>query len=151
MTLLALAVVAALVSGCVPGRGTGGDSGTPSGDASTAAATDGEGVDRCVEATQPLTDAIAGSLDAGVEIDNVWTVRSREFDEVYFTSARVVAGDGEEAQIATWSSLAPDGDQLVFSVNDLAREVSGLDDGGEQGFSGADEGVRESQRCARLS
>lgn len=86
-----------------------------------------------------------------MEIDNVWTVRSREFDEVYFTSARVVAGDGEEAQIATWASLAPDGDQLVFSVNDLAREVSGLDDGGEQGFSGADEGVRESQRCARLS
>jgi len=148
---LVLAATAALAAGCVPGRSSGGDGGGGDVQPGAAVATDGQGAERCAPATQPLADAIAASLSGGASIDNVWTVRSRQFGEVYFTSARVVAGDGEEAQIATWASLAPDGDRLVFSVNDLAREVSGLDDGGDQGFSGADEGVRESQRCARLN
>ncbi len=148
--LLALVVAAVLAAGCVPGRSSD-DAGGGDGGAGGAVATDGEGVERCAPAAGPLVDAIAASLQEGAAIDDAWTVRSRGFDEVYFTSARVLAADGGEEQIATWASLAPDGDRLVFSVNDQAREISGLDDGGDQGFSGGDEGVAESQRCARLN
>ena len=142
-TLICVAAAAAAVAGCVPGRGGGPADGSPSAGIEDVA-TDAQGVERCAPAADGVVQAINEALTGRNNISNAWTVRSRQYDMVYFTSARV--GDGE--QTATWATLAPEGGQFLFAVTELAQGVG--DFPVDPSFTGGDDGVRESQRCARV-
>lgn len=144
--LIVGALAVAVLGGCVPGRDSGqtAERATPSPDE---VATDAQGVDRCVPASDELVAAISDELAGQNSISNAWTVRSRQFDSVYFTSAVVGGQVGQGEETATWASLAPEGGQFLFAVTDLAKGLG--DFAVDDTFSGADDGVRESQRCAR--
>ncbi len=141
-SLAVAAIAAAALAGCVPGRGE-----SPADAPVAPAESDAEGVERCSPAVEALVGSIAGGLDSGVAISNAWTVRSREFDSVYFTSARVDR-EGGAGETATWATLAPEGGQFLFAVTELARESG--DFPADESFDGGSDGVRESQRCARV-
>lgn len=145
--LMTGALAAAVLAGCVPGRDSGptADPAAPSPDD---VATDAQGVDRCVPANEKLVAAISDELAGQNSISNAWTVRSRQFDSVYFTSAVAGGQVGQGEETATWASLSPEGGQFLFAVTDLAKGLG--DFAVDDTFSGSDDGVRESQRCARV-
>ena len=91
--LIAAALAVAVLGGCVPGRDSGDGSAGPAPSADDVP-TEAEGLDRCAPAAKGLVDAIDKQLAGKNEISNAWTVRSRQYDSVYFTSA-VVGGKGK--------------------------------------------------------
>ena len=131
----------------MPGRDSG-ETADPAMPAPKDVATDAQGVDRCVPASEELVEGITEGLSGQNAISNAWTVQSRQYDSVFFTSARVDGQVGQGEETATWASLAPEGGQFLFAVTDLAQGL--VDFAVDDTFSGRDDGVRESQRCARV-
>jgi hypothetical protein len=87
-------------------------------------------------------------LNHGVRIRAVHAGRSRDFKSVYFVSADLQGpGLNGKNEIATWATNKLRIGGLIYSANAVARAFS--DWGKGPGFSPGDDGLSESQSCAR--
>jgi hypothetical protein len=113
--------------------------------------TDTPDVSRCEPASPALIDAISEGLNiaGGGSLTNGFTVRSEDFDEVFFVAAELVGAD-LDGEVAVWATNRLDGTGSVFSVGGFANEFSDWGDGGatDANLSLDDDGAEEAEDCA---
>jgi hypothetical protein len=106
---------------------------------------------RCEAATSALMTPLSNSLtNERDRLTNGWVVKSADHEDIYFVSAELDGpGYQREGDIATFATNSPGGARAIFSVNDLAKDVSNVRDGTAiAGLSMEDDGADESFECA---
>lgn len=107
---------------------------------------------RCQPADPALLAAIAAGLtvDGGGDLRNGWTVRSSDFEKVYFVAAEIT-GAGMNGTVGLWATNDPAGAGMIFAVDGLANEFSDWADGRktDAAFSTFNDGAREAIDCAK--
>lgn len=102
----------------------------------------------CRTVPSAVITAIQVGMNHGARLRAVRAVRSADFRSVYLVSADLQGpGLGGNSQIATFALNRLRIGTLIFSANSVAKRFS--DWGGGPGFSSADDGFRQSQRCVR--
>jgi hypothetical protein len=138
------ALLALLVAAC-------GGTSTPTTNAprATPRATPRPLVSRCNPASAALLSRIEQGLTVygGGSLANGQTVKSRDFESVYFVAADI-QGEGVEVGVWATNSLTSG---LTYSVNALAKEFSDWGDGGatDARLSMSDDGAAEAEACVR--
>ncbi len=106
----------------------------------------------CLTPTMQLVENIASGMhyDGGRNLGVAGAVKSGSHANAFFVAARIDE-PGLDGDIAVWATTSLEGDGLIFSVNDLAKEFSAFPDGGrtEVTFSMSDLGASQSRECVR--
>lgn len=115
----------------------------------TAAPTTGGGgaASRCVSVPAALVTAISSGLSVagGGSLEDAAAVKSADYENAYFVSARITGEGIPSDTVGTWSTNGLDGSGSVFSAESFAGEFSDWGDG--PGFSSSDDGFAESRDC----
>ncbi len=108
---------------------------------------------RCVPVAPAVVRAISQGLtiSGGGGIRGAKAVKSRDFSNVYFVSARLIGPGLDGSDTATWATNRIKSIGLIFSVDGFAKEFSDWGDGGQTDahLSMNNDGAAESRRCAR--
>lgn len=109
----------------------------------------------CLAVPTVLVDGIQEGLTVhgGGWLTDAQAVRSGDFSQVYFVSARI-NGPGLDGPVGTWATndlQAGSVGGVIFAVDALANEFSDWGDGrqGTAELSMSDHGARQSQTCVR--
>ena len=108
--------------------------------------------DRCLAVSQETLSWIEeGLIYDDLSLENAQSVKSKDFQSVYFVSARMV-GDGLSGdEIATFATINIDSTGLVLAVSGHAKEFTnwfhGDREGGQYHVTLSNDGARESREC----
>jgi hypothetical protein len=117
----------------------------------TISTTENETKNRCENAPEFIVQRLEYGLNTdGVTLRDVKTVKSNDFESVYFISADL-QGPGLEGEndIATFSTNKLDSSGLIFSVDNIAEEFFDWPLGSttDANITMSDDGAQESKDC----
>lgn len=105
---------------------------------------------------EPVDDALVSAIGEGLTVDggslrNARAAKSGDHQEVWFVAADIQAGGLEgPGDIGVWATNSlTAGEGLVYSVDEVAKELSDWGDGGQTDarLSANDDGAQEAKGC----
>jgi len=106
---------------------------------------------RCIAATSTLIQLLGVTVVTGVNMDNVYYVKSNAYPNVYFISGRLQGGSvGSSPKVATWVTNRSDGSSGFFTVDPNSVQYSGWGPATNTGnnYTMSDDGAALSATCA---
>jgi hypothetical protein len=100
---------------------------------------------------QPASESIVSKIEAGLNVSSggslsdAFTVKSHDFDNVYFVAARI-AGEGTEDPVGVWALNSLSDDASIASADEIAGEFS--DWAANPAFTPSDDGLSVAHDCA---
>lgn len=105
---------------------------------------------RCHPASPALVQRLRDGLKPGVSLTYVNTVKSNDFQRVWFV-AGLLTGSGIPAKtVGLWAVNDVTGGGLTYSINGTAKSFSTWGDGGKTDakMTGKDDGAQDAIKCA---
>lgn len=105
--------------------------------------------DRCLAVSDEAASALESGLDVstGVAVDDWASVKSSDFDSVYFVAGHLTGPAVDE--VGVWATNQLDGTGMYFAVDAMALEFSDWGDAGstDAAMSMSDDGAQEAVDC----
>ena len=108
---------------------------------------DPNAVPECRPASEQLMTALSAGINDGATIENVHTVTSRAYTNVWFVGARIIDSASPDTNpIGVWGVDDLEQPEFIWWANDTARRYSSWGD--EQYYDAATDGIGVVRSCA---